>query len=568
MRHRTRTTIMVLFVLFIASSASSQWSDDISVNNVICAASERQEDPAICTDGDGGAIITWWDRRSDAGNIYAQRIDRQGIVRWQVNGAPICTTTQKQSYPKIVSDTRGGAIITWMDERTGAYSGNIYAQRIRGDGTMLWPVNGALVKSPAAYSPLLVSDGAAGAIIAWRDDRISVDAADVYAQHLDSTGAIQWTATGVAICTQSGQQMPAGMVSDDSGGAIIVWSHTRADGSPDIFARRVTVAGQTPWPAAGVTIAALPSWENYSRTISDGQGGIVVAWKDNRSNDGYDRIYAQRVSRSGTTQWTANGKLLTAPTQFIMGTLELASDGSDGAYLAYGSGAGYDSHLRLQRFDGTGTVLWDTSGVLFCGSTRDRHTQRITPDGAGGVIAVWTDGRRFDSATYTSQFNIYAQRLDNAGNILWAESGIPLSDAPKGQWAPVVVPASNQGAIAVWVDNRGTMSDIYSMHVNHDGSLTGIEDRGDIPQAFFLGQNFPNPFNPTTVIRFSLPLTSDVTLTVYDLLGREVAHLADGILAPGTHTVQWDAADLPGGVYFYRLRGGQINEVRKMLLIR
>jgi hypothetical protein len=566
-----QSTIIIVLVLFMQTPGTAQWSDDISVNNPICIATERQEDPAICSDGDDGAIIAWGDRRSDVGNIFAQRIDRHGVVQWALNGIPICTTTQKQSVPRIISDGRGGAIITWSDERTGQYSGNIYAQRVAATGAMLWPLNGALVKSGLGYSPYITTDGAGGAIIAWRDDRTGVDAADIYAQHLDSTGAMLWPASGTAICTQSGQQMPVGIVSDDSGGAIIVWSHTRADGSPDIFARRVTAAGQAVWPASGVTIAALASWENYSRSMTDGNGGVVIAWKDNRSNDGYDRIYAQRVNRSGATQWTSNGKLLTAPSQFIMGNLEISPDFSGGGFLTYQSGAGYDSHLRMQRFNGAGTVLWDSNGVLYCGSVHDRHSQKVVPDGRGGVIATWTDGRVYDSLLFASRFNIYAEQLDSSGVVGWTHDGIALSDVQNNQMAPVLAPNSSGGAIIAWIDNRASasrLSDIYAMRVNANGTLTGVDDAPRIPIAFGLGRNYPNPFNPSTSIPYVLESAGFVTLKVYDLLGREVATLVNDFQLRGDHMASWDAGTCASGIYVCRLTSGMSTNTGKMILIR
>ncbi len=73
------------------------------------------------------------------------------------------------------------------------------------------------------------------------------------------------------------------------------------------------------------------------------------------------------------------------------------------------------------------------------------------------------------------------------------------------------------------------------------------------PEEFLLSQNYPNPFNPSTVIEFSIPSTGNATLKVFDVLGREVATLVDGILEPGNHKAWFDAGDLGSGIYFYRL---------------
>ena len=100
------------------------------------------------------------------------------------------------------------------------------------------------------------------------------------------------------------------------------------------------------------------------------------------------------------------------------------------------------------------------------------------------------------------------------------------------------------------------------------------ETLGGLPAAFSLGQNYPNPFNPSTTIRFGLPSAGDVSLIVYDVLGREVTTLVKGILDVGYHTATWNASSVASGVYFARLSVtndfGRIafNKVTKLLLMK
>jgi hypothetical protein len=89
-----------------------------------------------------------------------------------------------------------------------------------------------------------------------------------------------------------------------------------------------------------------------------------------------------------------------------------------------------------------------------------------------------------------------------------------------------------------------------------------------LPQNVALSQNFPNPFNPTTEIEFSLPRAEVVRLAVFDVLGREVAALAEGRMSAGVHIRQFDGATLPAGIYFYRLNAGAASITRKMMLLK
>jgi len=99
---------------------------------------------------------------------------------------------------------------------------------------------------------------------------------------------------------------------------------------------------------------------------------------------------------------------------------------------------------------------------------------------------------------------------------------------------------------------------------------TGVNctEQKSLPAEFTLAQNMPNPFNPVTTIHFTLPVAQRITLKVYNMLGEEVATLADGVLSAGLHKVQWNAADRPSGLYLYRLVTESAAATRRMLLLK
>ena len=99
-------------------------------------------------------------------------------------------------------------------------------------------------------------------------------------------------------------------------------------------------------------------------------------------------------------------------------------------------------------------------------------------------------------------------------------------------------------------------------------TITSVEQRADLPRNFSLDQNFPNPFNPATVISYQLAVNSFVTVRVYDELGREVTRLVNEEQAAGSHSVRWDAASFSSGVYFYELNAGRYLEIKKMVLMK
>ena len=102
-----------------------------------------------------------------------------------------------------------------------------------------------------------------------------------------------------------------------------------------------------------------------------------------------------------------------------------------------------------------------------------------------------------------------------------------------------------------------------------DDLASGVEEGGiRIPESFTLDQNYPNPFNPSTEIRFSVPWSSFVRVAVHDILGREVARLAEGHFQAGSYSVTWNASSCPAGIYVSRLEAGGIRLTRKLTLLK
>ena len=109
---------------------------------------------------------------------------------------------------------------------------------------------------------------------------------------------------------------------------------------------------------------------------------------------------------------------------------------------------------------------------------------------------------------------------------------------------------------------------IYLDDVSIFTSLTGIEDKKDRPQNFTLAQNFPNPFNPMTSIEYSVVQSQNVTIKVFNVLGKEVAVLVNEKKEPGTYIAEFKTNGLPSGLYFYRMETGGFVQTKKMILLK
>ena len=128
--------------------------------------------------------------------------------------------------------------------------------------------------------------------------------------------------------------------------------------------------------------------------------------------------------------------------------------------------------------------------------------------------------------------------------------------------------AGSEGEDYIYYVTALSRNNVESDFVKVEASVVSAEDQGLVAQSFELEQNYPNPFNPATEIRFTIPAAGQVQLTVFDVLGREVAVLVNQELAAGAHTATFDAAGLTSGIYLYRLETAGQQMTRKMMLVK
>ena len=544
----TKSIAIALFAFIGWSNANAQWSSNPAMNNAICQATNDQKSPQLVSDGSGGAIITWQDKRGGINyDIYVQRINASGIVQWTVDGVAICTAADDQSEPSLVSDGSGGVIVTWNDRRPGTYF-DIYAQRINGSGIVQWTANGVAICTAVntQYSPHLVSDGSGGAIISWQDSRLgSSGKDDIYAQRINGSGIVQWTADGVAICTAAKSQTTPQLISDGSGGAIITWDDDRG-ATLDIYAQRINGSGIVQWIANGAAICTATDVQTSAQLISDGNGGAIITftWK-NYPNTIAD-IYVQRINASGIVQWTANGVAICTAVgmqQFP----QLISDGNGGAIITW-----EDPQIHTQRINASGIVQWTTNGVAINTAVNTQPSPQLVSDGSGGAIITWGDMR-------SGFFDIYVQRINASGIVQWTGNGVTICTAANSQNQPKII-SDSCTSIITWRDLRGgTTLDIYASKIYCNGSLSNLAGVSAIhkDQSIVV---YPNPSSGKFQVSIAQSATEVIQLKVTDILGKEVH--SEKIPSGGDNYLL-DLSYLQNGIYLLR---GNDSSVQKIII--
>jgi hypothetical protein len=502
--------------------------------------------------------------------------------------------------PNIITFSDGSSLIS------GTLSDYIYLQKLDERGYRIWPQPVLAHFNDSTDNPGgtgLVPDGTGGAILSWSDHRGATRGPNGYynnalhIQRIDRVGSVRWRAGGIELAGASGGRKGGYAVTDGSGGAIFVIT-------------------ESDWDRPGaLNIERLWS-ERYD------SNGIQLWRRVYDSTRVRDGILVYNVVRIGVLTYiqTYGGTLairldgIPQPSSSLFFGSSLISDGDSVGYNLRTIRERFDSLGRryfveqLTKISSDGDSLWSSFYEILDQSGTGGYSivrNGLLPDGMGGVFHVWA----FRDSV--GQFRHRAQRVDRRG-ALWSNGGLNIVEpigaaafAARGSLG-ICFPNSNHAqkfdtsGIALWPqpfsfisnlgdaflyalgsDNRGgavfvfwssTAGGIRAQHTGRLGQvgvITSVEIANASPNSFELFPNYPNPFNSATNITFALSYPGNVTMAVYDILGRVVKTLTDEQLQPGAYTLTWDASGVASGIYYYRMSTSDGRSLtRKMILLR
>jgi outer membrane protein assembly factor BamB len=245
--------------------------------------------------------------------------------------------------------------------------------------------------------------------------------------------------------------------------------------------------------------------------------------------------------------------------------------GRNGIIYAHKQG----DNITALEDDGTAlTFLWETP---LNGNPAFSH---ICEGADGSVYAPYNDkivriepvsGQIIDSSQSISVtpyfFPVISAAQNNMIYLTNAENELYAFDLDLNLVWMDELPNNNTSGVAIGTDGLLAVAGSDILKVYTTGFPVSVEEPTNSGKSDMLS-NYPNPFNTGTRISYTLPDVLFVSLKVYDILGHEIITLVSEEKAAGTHTVEWDASDLPGGVYFYELKAGSVKEVKKMMLVK
>ncbi|MDY0152188.1 MAG: FlgD immunoglobulin-like domain containing protein [Candidatus Cloacimonas sp.] len=465
-----KIAILLSFALVIAGlSAGLLWDEAVSIRQGVNIEWFRTGTET----SDGGAIYVWSDTKLGGRDIWAQKVDATGTFAW---GEPrlIDSKVDRQEDPVITRTSDNNYIIAWIDFSSDL-DGDVYAQKINSAGQLLWAAGGkpvcTLTGMQIALNMEADSDG--GAFIVWSDSRHP--SKDLYGQRISATGDPVWTVDGIAIASDTGDEIQNTMLPDGQGGMIIAYTHTYV-GADDIFAKRFNSAGTMVWPNT-LVLSNAPGAQNGVRMAALTGGDFVFTWEDQRNPD--PDIYAQKINLAGQPQWGDFLIVYSDQDQPLPATQKnprIVRTSDNGAIIIWEDKRvdPQNPDLFAQKISAAGTKLWNPAGIALCVAEFAQIGQRMAPDNSGGCYVVWDDLRNGNDP----YDDIYAQHLSATGEALWQANGKPISLADNAQNGGLIK-VSGDHIYINWMDVRNGSVGIYYQALDTAGNML-LETNGKL----------------------------------------------------------------------------------------
>ncbi|MBC8465756.1 T9SS type A sorting domain-containing protein [bacterium] len=501
-----------------------------------------------------------------------QRVDIvSGQPQWENQGINITPTYLENSDSSntriygpisIVPDGSGGAIAMWRMKTMGA-------QRMNEDGSLEWGENGISIFGQnfdfnTSRNHQLYSDNEGGAVVIAELGRSNDLGNQIKIQHLDSNGQTLHGETGILIQEIDNDRYSLRMRSTQlsDGNFLISWMRNF-----NLEAIKVNMDGENLWNS---TVALHEFGERYSSyKVAEIENTITITYED-IEGETY-QTYIMYLNQEGEKVQNQNDlRINNFDDNYQL--VNLFSDGNSG-WMTYLTGS--ELYLTSLNIEGDEPQLDADRAQLITNTASERVNVSIVADGVGGVFVFWGE-RGNGSDIHYKHFNNNIQPVCKE----YQNGGVVLVDARYSQSQMCIVPDGEGGVLTAWNDWRASTGkqegdDVYIMRVGDGYSLSSDDYAANVtlPDRWSLDAAYPNPFNSTTKISFKTPVKASIKVAVFDVMGREIARLAQGDHAAGKYSLIWDSRNSSGqsvvsGMYFYKLEGEGVQLTKKMFLIK
>jgi hypothetical protein len=530
---------------------------------------------------DSGYIITGYTRSYgtiSGRNVWLVKTDKNGNQQWNNTFGG---NSDDEGY-SVQQTTDGGYIIAGYTESFGAGLNDVFLVKADASGNQVWTKTFGGAQDDEGYSVLQTNDG--GFLIGGVTSSYGAGSRDMWMIKTDPSGNLLWQKTHGGLSSDGAWYVDK---TSDGGFILTGWTLSYGPGATgNAWFVKTDSMGNQQW---NKFFGGDDVDRGYSVQQTTDGGYILTGYTDSFGAGLYDMLLI-KTDPSGNAEWT---KTFGGTGRDYGNSVQQTIDGGFivlGYTLSFGAGG---DDFYLVKTDANGNEEWFKT---YGGSASDvGFFVRQTNDGGlimtghtlsfgSGVHDVWLI--KTDNIIPVELLSFTSELSGNDVKLFWSTS----TETNNSRFE---ILRSAQNDIIGWekigfVPGFGTTTEVhhYSFvdesllpsnyqyrlkQIDFDGTFEYsniIEIMVNAPTIFSLEQNYPNPFNPSTSLQYAIGSRQFVTLKVYDVLGNEVATLVNEEKPAGTYEVEFNAASLPSGVYFYQLKAGEYIQTKKMVLLR
>jgi Secretion system C-terminal sorting domain len=598
-----------IYLQRLNSAGEIQWTE-----NGMAISSQPQNswvaDWCVAVDNNDNAIVALSDVRNGPDtDIYAYCVSPTGEFLWGADGVTISDAAEDEYEPQIIVLEDDGVIFSWLE--TGVAQ-KVIIRKLNSEGVVVWDPANITLESEFGMSYTRLAKAEASNFIVlfeWKQGTGMWAELHLYAQKYDTDGAALWDANHVAVYASNGISLWSDpeVIYDLAGGAYVGWYDSRGGMDHHAFVQHISSAGTAVWDAAGIQLSTqVGEFQFQPSLVADPISGVYAFFHTTSTNQDMWGVSGQFVNSAGTLGWSD-----IAHRYIPLGNVELgfvnAYPCDDDFIVTYFSGGFANSFVEAFRADNTGELVWGEEHVVLSSLASNKDDLIGVVNSFNQVISIWTDERNGSNDIFLQNVNADGTLgdlpfvPDPTIEITSPDDGTVIVELP----FDVVMDVQNiesfminfstiqenatmmelisettysvselgNGAaeiIAILCDSEGTPLDpVVSDTINVTILLSSVDDQGnEIPDEFALNAAYPNPFNPSTTISYAMKNSSQLSLKVFDINGREVATLHQGRQSVGSHSVIWNATDLSSGVYFVRMETSSFNATQKIIRLK
>lgn len=460
-----RNVFLLAGTLFSLTNIFPQWSSNPSLNTSLVLDADNPVNISSVNSSDGSIFVFWQDSKNgNSSNIFFQLVDVTGKIGFGAEGKSIGISNYKKENPIAAASIMNSAVVVWM-ESSGSKKNKIVAQRISSKGFLFWGDNGIEITSEdkeiVSYALTTDKDGFSYITYIEKSESTPADY-KIKIQKISLLGHSEFRDDGLVVTSSNSTKNFINVLSDDKGGAFIFWLENE-NKINQVHGQYISSKGNPVWDKNNIDISGHKLNVVTYKTLKVNSNTFYVYWL-NQGKEKY--IYHQLFNNKGNVLWTNNERVNIKSKGSQLNPFAIASPDST-IILSWTQDYKKEKDIFIQKFNFNGNPLWNEGGKSFLKLKGEQFGQLIIPDKRGGVIAAWFDRRNFSVKP-----NIYCQRLNKKGELVWDSAGVLMANYINSEKSYLSLhPDNENGVIAIFKEIRKNNVGVFGQRVFANNTL-------------------------------------------------------------------------------------------------